>query len=275
MLIQDPVERDVDTWILNNWVLGSVFDEAQEREIAAHARKFDDSSTTEHNESVYLFLKEMTRQQCLTYESWESFMNHPTVNCVSDQQEQLCRFLRNSNNEIEELLLKQVLVKSTYFWARYLTDRRMRTYFDVTEQLGVQLQHEVDRPYECGEEIWALVGELHPINIENVLAKSEKGERWSFYGTSPPQYLSGPVSLINHACHKHSNVIIKPVIDNSPIWLLTGCTSQQFFVAIAETRICAGDRIYATYDQDERELRKTRGMECNVCFLKMNKKSRT
>ena len=269
MLIQDPVERDVDTWILNNWILGCVFNQAQEREKVAHARKFNGSSSvTEPNDTVYQFLKEMTRHHCLTYETWDTFMCDTTVKCVSDQQQQLCRVLRNSDNDIMELVLKKVLVTSTFFWARYVTDIRMRTYFDITEQLGVQLQQHVDRPYECGEEIWALLGELHPINIDNVLAKSKKGERWSFYGTSPPRYLSGPVSLINHACHKHSNVIIKPIVDNSPIWLLNRSTSQQVFVAIAETRISAGDRIYATYDRDASELQRSRGIKCNVCIEK-------
>ena len=117
--------------------------------------------------------------------------------------------------------MKKILVESSYYWARYITDLRMRTYFDITEQLGVQLHQQVDRPYEGGEEIWGLVGTLHTIHIDNVLAKLTKGERWSFYGTSPPRYLSGPVSLINHACHKHRNVSIKPIVEKSPSWLST------------------------------------------------------
>jgi hypothetical protein len=264
---QNPVERDVDSWVLNHWVLACIFDVANEREIVAQGRDFNgNSSATSANDSVYQFLNEMTREECFSFQTWEAFMCHPTAACVLHQQQQLCRVILNSNQGIGEQDMEKILVESSYYWARYITDLRMRTYFDITEQLGVQLHQQVDRPYEGGEEIWGLVGTLHTIHIDNVLAKLTKGERWSFYGTSPPRYLSGPVSLINHACHKHSNVIIKPIVEKRPSWLISGSRFQPVYVAIAETRISAGDRIYATYNRDESELRTTRGIECNVCL---------
>ena len=120
--------------------------------------------------------------------------------------------------------------------------------------------------YQSGEELWPLVGQLHTIDVDIVMASFKAGERWSFFGTSPPSYLSGPVLLINHACHRHSNVIIKR-IERHPRWMHspTHEVPQNWVMAIAETRICAGDRVYATYDLDSAELKRIRGIECMIC----------
>ena len=266
---QGHVERELDTWIINNWVLGVMYVNTSDHKTMSKARHFDGMRITPptQNEQLQDFLHLLTPGVCRNTTSWTTFLELGTANCVQSQRAQLSGVIESVNNQMDASHIVRITVSSSYYWARYLTSPRICTYFDVNEQLGVRMQDDARRPYECGEELWPLLGRLHDIDIDTVKRTYVVGARWSFFGTSPPMYLSGPVSLINHACQKHSNVVIKPV-DRYPNWIRT--RSQSFYdkcvVAVAETRISAGDRVYATYDSDNRALKAARGIECMLCI---------
>ena len=267
---QVPVEREVDSWIINNWVLGQVYACSADRRSIADARGDCPGGLQNiNNDSLHDFLQLLTPGKCSTFKNWYTFLNiHPPFS-VNFQCEQLKELMEHVNDEMDQTQISDLLVSTTIIWARYLTSPLLCTYFDIKEQLGVRIADNAIRIFECGEEIWPLLGKLHEIDVEIVKARYAIGQRWSFFGTSPPRYLSGPVSLINHACHRHSNVIIKPV-EHQPQWNRTSrqSISQNCFVAVAETRISPGERVYATYDMDDIELKRTRGIECSLCLPK-------
>ena len=232
------------------------------------ARHFEGAYTSPRmdNEPLQDFLKLLSDEVCRNLSDWMKFLKTPAASSVAHQRLQLSGVIERVSGERDALNVLKTTALSTYSWARYLTSRTLRTYFDVTEQLGVRMKDDATRDYECGEEVWPLIGQLLDIDIKIVMAKYSVGERWSFFGTSPPRYLSGPVSLINHACRKHSNVTIKP-IDRYPSWFPTRSdfVRERCVVAVAETRIYAGDRIYATYDDNTSGLQRTRGIVCIYC----------
>ena len=266
---QDPIQRDVDSWIINNWVLGKMVTNPRDREEMAKARQFNGvrlSVYAMRNDHINDFLARLTREVCLDRSTWSKFVLSAGVGSITFQRLALSRVIVGGDMVLDESQVEHQLVHASYLWARYLTNNSLGTYFDKAEQLGVFIVDRASKIYECGEEIWALTGQLHAINIDIIMAHYEVGERWSFFGTSPPCYLSGPVSLINHACRNHSNVVIKRV-DRFPSWLQSRVRPcpDPFVVAIAETRICVGDRVYATYDRNDTDLKNQRGIECNVC----------
>ena len=268
--MQIPVEREVDTWIINNWVLGQVYANSADRKTKAEARgDCPGGLENTNNEPLHVFLQLLTPTKCSNFKTWHTFLNINPPFSVDFQREQLTELIEHVSDTMDQTHTSVVLVSTTLYWARYLSSPLLCTYFDIKEQLGVRIADNAIRRFECGEEIWPLLGQLHDNDVAIVMARYAVGQRWSFFGTSPPRYLSGPVSLINHACHRHSNVIIKPV-EHLPQWNRTSRQSinQNCFVAVAETRISPGERVYATYDMDAIELKRTRGIECSLCFPK-------
>ena len=143
---------------------------------------------------------------------------------------------------------------------------KVAAYYDDTEQVGVRLGVAQAR-VECGEEIWSLCGVLEHIDESIVRAPLRQSVRWSYYGFHPTMYLSGPISMINHACRLHFNVSLQKM--RAPSWAWRSPTlagnKPDFIVAVAERRIEAFDRIYAVYDDDEESLISCRGIGCLIC----------
>ena len=96
-------------------------------------------------------------------------------------------------------------------------------------------------------DLWKLEGSLVPLPQ-------------SIRGTCPPKfirdsrtadsYLAGPISLVNHACSKHSNCVLN-VTNGARL--------------AADTYIMSGERLYICYSSDENEMSRIRGFKCGVC----------
>ena len=64
-------------------------------------------------------------------------------------------------------------------------------------------------------------------------------------------YLGGPLSLVNHACSRHSNCVLN----------LKGGVRLS-----VDTFIMSGQRLYMCYNSNEDEMRRVRGFGCAICF---------
>ena len=152
--LQGPVEREVDTWIINNWVLGQVFANSVDRKRKAEARGVcaTDLRNT-NNEPLQDFLQLLTPQTCSNLKNWQTFLDIKPPFSVHFQCEQLSGLIEQVYDRKEQAYIIDVLVATTFYWARYLTSPLLSTYFDIKEQLGVRIDNNACRTFECGEEI--------------------------------------------------------------------------------------------------------------------------
>ena len=216
------------------------------------------------------FLNGMTTSMSSSLNVWtEAFMGQHANNLALQQSKVIFDVI--SRLQIHEgthpsfrtrRALSSAVCANTFNWARFLVQKNVAIYYDETEQVGVRLGN-AETHVDCGEEIWPLCGALEDIDASIVRRQLQATDRWSYYGSRPTKYMSGPISMINHACRAHFNVSFQkmPV----PNWHSLECTGQDFIVAVAERRIDAADRIYAVYDDNEESLFESRGICCTVC----------
>ena len=207
------------------------------------------------------FLHTLSHCHCKTFQSWSATFS--SERGTTDIQSEVLRILENierdASLQASTVTIEQVLEMS-YPWARFLVQHRIAAYEDPIEQLGAHLALQ-SVPYEGGETVHALFGALHVIDQIEVTQRTHMRQRWSYFGQQGRvHYLSGPISLINHACHEHSNVVLKLVKYGG---IRRPETARM--VAVAERQIMPGDKIYATYDNDAELLFETRGIACNLC----------
>ena len=150
--LQGPVEREVDTWIINNCVLGQVFANSVDRKRKAEARGVcaTDLRNT-NNEPLQAFLQLLTPQTCSNLKNWQTFLDIKPPFSVHFQCEQLSGLIEQVYDRKEKAYIIDVLVATTFYWARYLTSPLLSTYFDIKEQLGVRIDDNACRNnFECG-----------------------------------------------------------------------------------------------------------------------------
>ena len=129
-------------------------------------------------------------------------------------------------------------------WFNFLHSSTVQSYWDDTEQIGVLLNCKF---LMQGDSIECLTPIYHSINAASIGRQALSTGRFSF--TSQNDYLAGPASLINHACSRHSNVIV----DHK---------AQEVVINVA--RLHQYQRLYSTYNT-EQELLKSRGFQCTRC----------
>ena len=261
--------RYVDCWILVHWVLASVHKawatwhrQAQQRH---QFSEFDNQlasiqDSCRKHVQILTFLKVLRHSPCANLQEWSTaYTERRAKPEVQSEVMNLIQQVAGDASLRTRVTVEQVLELS-YAWARFLIQKRIVAYNDPVEQLGAKLAVNAVS-YEGGETLHALFGSLHFVDPIQVLKCTNMRQRWSYFGQQgSARYLSGPISLINHACHDHSNVVLK---------LLTYGKSphreMSRMVAVAERRITAGDKIYASYDNDTENLFQTRGIQCNLC----------
>ena len=135
-------------------------------------------------------------------------------------------------------------IKHLIPWIEYLLSNTVQSYWDDTEHIGVRLTCNF---LMQADSIACLKPMYYAVNAASTSLQALQSGRFSF--TSQNQYLAGPASLINHACSRHSNV----VVDHK---------AQE--VVINVPRLCQFQRLYSTYNT-EAELLKSRGFQCLQC----------
>ena len=261
--------RFVDCWILVQWVLASVHitwatwhSQAKQRDTFSEFGRphYSSRDAAQRHHQATQFLRSLSRSHCANLQSWSANFS---LGCfIPEIQVELVDLIKNAIDDASLrafVEVKQVL-ELTYAWARFFVQQRITVYDDPVEQLGAQLALDTV-PYEGGETLHALFGALHVVDPTHVCQSTHMRQRWSYFGRQgSARYLSGPISLINHACHEHSNVVLKLMrYGKSRRRQLTR------MVAVAERQIMPGDKIYATYDNDSKSLSESRGIKCNIC----------
>ena len=212
-----------------------------------------------HNQSTK-FLRSLSGSHCANVKSWTA--DFLLGRFIPEIQVELGDLIENafSDASIRDFVEVDQVLELSYAWARFLVQQRITVYDDPVEQLGAQLALDTVLN-EGGETVHALFGALHVVNPTQVCQSTHMRQRWSYFGRQgSARYLSGPISLINHACHDHSNVVIKLMTYGK-----RNHRQLTRMVAIAERQIMPGDKIYATYDNDSKSLSESRGIKCNIC----------
>ena len=273
----DSTARHVDAWVLVYWVLGRAIPDADKWELLARRRLYgttECASTIHDHEDSLKYVTGITASMTSTMASWTKHFTGPQASALANRQScllvaEVSRLLKLSRthpsfNSCDAV--KSTISAHTYQWARFIAQSKVTVYYDDTEHIGVRLC-DSEAQVDCGEEIWALCGGLENLDESIVRAPLEEGVRWSYYGSNPIMYLSGPISMINHACRLHFNVSLQKM--RAPSWACTSTALARghsyFMVAVAERRIEAKDNIYVVYDDDESSLLASRGISCLIC----------
>ena len=145
-------------------------------------------------------------------------------------------------------------------WTNFILSPRFDVYYQVGKGLGVIAVTE----FEQGVRLDELSGHLSRLEFSNPTAFTEAGQRWSTFeyctrqGERVLSYLAGPASLINHACFRHSNAVMKVGFMSRT----NGMPKRAIVNVVADKHINPGTRVYVCYDADEEAWR---GLRCRVC----------
>jgi hypothetical protein len=134
-------------------------------------------------------------------------------------------------------------LKSVFIWHMFLNQKHFRPYWDSVEGVGISVMRDFFPPHN----LRLLDGYLVPIPTALLHVPPPKYIRDSRTADS---YIGGPVSLVNHACSKHSNCVLS--LDDG-------------VRLAADTFIMSGAKIYICYNDKEDELLSSRGFKCAIC----------
>ena len=216
------------------------------------------------------FVNQLNRNHCRDSCAWREAFVDDAACAFALQLRRLYHVVQSSYEHVNGPLSSPQhpqLVSGTFHWARFVTQKQFTLYFDEVEGVGVVTARSA-HPYEGGHTLWPLIGPIERVATRIALAKLESSsDRWSYFGDlNKPMYLGGPVSLINHACRRHSNVILKFIEIRDSAQQIQRYPGETM-VAVAETRINANDRIYTCYDDNADDLFITRGIRCRSCIV--------
>jgi len=148
-------------------------------------------------------------------------------------------------------------------WTNFILSPKFCVYYQVGEGLGAIAVTE----FEQGVCLDELSGYLSRLDLSHATAFCGAGLRWSTFeyctrsGEIVHSYLAGPASLINHACFRHSNAVMKVGYASR----MQGMPKRAIVNVVADKHIHAGTRVYVCYDADEEALRQRRGLRCCIC----------
>ena len=156
----------------------------------------------------------------------------------------LCNNLLLPTEIVRGAMPPKRFIKHLLVWIHFLHDSTVGCYWDNVEQIGVHLACNL---LLQGDSIACLEPLYMSVNALSVSLQAKAFGRFSF--TSSNEYLAGPASLINHACTRHSNVVVdhndREVVINVP-------------------RIHNLDRLYSTYNTPT-DMFLSRGINCRLC----------
>ena len=134
-------------------------------------------------------------------------------------------------------------LKNVFIWHMFLNQNHFRPYWDNVEGVGISVMRDFFPPHNLRR----LDGFTVPLPTPLLHVPPPKLIRDS---RTADLYIRGPVSLVNHACSKHSNCVMS---------LGDGVRLA------ADTFIMRGARIYICYNPKEDELLSSRGFKCAIC----------
>ena len=138
-----------------------------------------------------------------------------------------------------------------YPWVQFICQQNISAYYNDNEGIGVFSRIHTNQ----GESIEELSGRLHYVGIDVSTIRFPEGMRWSFFGEF---YMSGPISIINCSCSRHRNVNMRP----RPRMECDGAVME----VVVEWCVEPGDKFYAAYSNDAKDMLEFRGISCRVCI---------
>jgi len=135
-------------------------------------------------------------------------------------------------------------IEAAFVWYKFLNQKHFRPYWDDVEGVGVSVMRDFFPPYD----LRLLDGFSVPLpdSIQQLVPPPMIRD-----SRTKDLYLGGPLSLVNHACSRHSNCVLN----------LKGAVRLS-----VDTFIMSGQRLYMCYNSDEDEMRRVRGFGCAICF---------
>ena len=134
-------------------------------------------------------------------------------------------------------------LQAAFVWYNFLCQQHFRPYWDNDEGVGIIVQRDYHPPLDL-RQLEGFSVRLPAAIRDSVAPKFIRDSR------TKDLYIGGPVSLVNHACSKHSNCVLN--------------LKDRVSLA-ADTFIQSGERVYICYNSKEDELLRSRGFQCAVC----------
>ena len=140
-------------------------------------------------------------------------------------------------------VLPHHFLSHVFIWYKFLIQQHFRPYWDDIEGVGISVMRDFFPPLDLRR----LEGYSVPLPMD---VRADRSPRLIRDSRTADLYLGGPVSLVNHACSKHSNCVLN--------------LKEGVFLA-ADTYIKSGTRIFICYNSNEAEMLESRGFICAVC----------
>ena len=134
-------------------------------------------------------------------------------------------------------------LQAAFVWYNFLCQQHFRPYWDNDEGVGIIVQRDYHPPLDL-RQLEGFSVRLPAAIRDSVAPKFIRDSR------TKDLYIGGPVSLVNHACSKHSNCVLN--------------LKDRVSLA-ADTFIKSGERVYICYNSKEDELLRSRGFQCAIC----------
>ena len=249
-----PATAEVDAWVIAMWLLVLVADKGTGLDWW--------QAEVEYRKELVAYLRMCSED---LYQSQLKFVRSATTSGTHHQSkipEQRAlmaaanggAYLGTDKHDVETLFND---------WANFILSPKFGVYYQVGEGLGAIAATE----FEQGVRLDDLSGHLSRLDVTHATAFTEPGQRWSTFeyctrqGETVLSYLAGPASLINHACFRHSNAVMKVDFTSR----MQGMPKRAVVNVVADKHIHAVTRVYVCYDADEEALRQQRGLRCCVC----------
>jgi len=251
MMTQYQIAVEVDSWSIVHLIMPLIIDDPYEwvafaskrSEVPSEALGVITPQRHAFNCRLCLFLRSKA------YTSTSQFVTRFLSSFVKDKKSLDASHLQADFFRIPGHFLNaggtpEEFLKAVFVWFNFLCQKHFRPYWDNEEGVGIQVLRDFFPPHD----LRLLDGFSVPLPATVQHSNPPKFIRDS---RTKDLYIGGPVSLVNHACSKHSNCVLNLTEDRVRL--------------AADTFIMIGKRVYICYNSSEEELLQSRGFKCAIC----------
>jgi len=250
-LSKHQVAVNVDSWSIAHLVMSQIIDDPidwvnavmKRSEVPSEVYGLVSPNRFAFNRRLCLFLRSNN------FSTLNEFSSHFLRNWVQDSHCADDSTVQSIFFVIPDYFLKtgvppDAFFSGIYIWYKFLNQQHFRPYWDIQEGVGISVMRDYYPPHDLS----LLEGFSVPLSAH---AREFEDPKFVRDSRTNDVYIGGPLSLVNHACSKHSNCVLI-VVDGVRL--------------AADSYINAGRRVYMCYNSNEDELIRWRGFGCAVCF---------
>ena len=250
MMTQYQIAVEVDSWSIVHLIMPLVIDDPIEwaafalkrSEVPSEALGVVTPKRHAFNRRLCLFLRSKD------FTSTSQFVSHFLSSSVKDKtsvDDSLVQseFFRIPGHFLNAGGTPEQFLNAVFVWYNFLCQNHFRPYWDSDEGVGIQVMRNFHPPHDLRQ--------LEGFSVRlPATVQDSNPPKFIRDSRTKDLYIGGPVSLVNHACSKHSNCVLN--------------LTDRVRLA-ADIFIMIGQRVYICYNGSEDEMLQARGFQCAIC----------